>query len=102
MYLSFSGAVTLLKEKMKRIAFGLALAAIVAAPAIAAHNNPWADGDDTILGKNHDDYQERSIDTSGEDEMKGQLDQNVSSKAGGGFGGSAPANGSGHQAGRRK
>ncbi len=86
---------------MKRIAFGLALTFIATAPAIAAHNNPWADTDDTVLGQNHDVYQERSIDTPGEDEMKGQMNQNVNSTAGGGFGGAAPANGSGHQAGRR-
>jgi hypothetical protein len=84
---------------MKRIVLGLVLASLAVAPGFAAHNNSWADADDTILGQNHDDYQERSIDTPGEDEMKGQMTQNVSKNAGGGLGGAAPADGSGYQGG---
>ncbi|MFA8442091.1 hypothetical protein [Yoonia sp.] len=85
---------------MKRIVLGLVLASLAAAPAIAAHNNPWADAEDTILGKNHDDFQERSIDTPGEDEMNGDMTLSAGSRAGGGYGGVGPADGSGHQGGQ--
>jgi len=72
---------------MKTLALWLAVSAAVISPAFAAHNNPWAKSEDTVLAKDHDENQEQSIDTVGEDEMLGNLVQNVSSSAGDGDGG---------------
>lgn len=44
---------------------------LMAAPAFAAHGNPWATEGDTVLGKNHDANQVQSVGTPGKDEMRG-------------------------------
>lgn len=53
-------------------ALALALAlALGGAPALAAHNNPWAGPEDDVDARFHDDTRERSADTPGSDEMHG-------------------------------
>ena len=83
---------------MKKIIIAIAALAL-AGPAMASHNNPWAEEGDVLLAKNHEQNQAKSIGTPGEDEMKGEMHQNVSDNAGGGFGGEGPADGTGHQGG---
>lgn len=60
---------------MKKLAIAITLAVFAATPALAAHNNPWAASEDTVLGKNHDANQEQSAGTPGEDEMRGDMAQ---------------------------
>jgi hypothetical protein len=55
-----------------RFAIGLVLSVLMTTPVLAAHNNPWATAEDTVLGKNHDANQEQSVGTPGEDEMRGE------------------------------
>jgi hypothetical protein len=81
---------------MKQIAFAIFIASVATSPAAAAHNNPWATTEDTVLGFKHDDNQEKSVGTPGQDQMQGALAQKGSGTVGGGFGGVAPADGSGH------
>lgn len=81
---------------MKKIALAIALASVVTSPAVAAHNNPWATTQDTILGKKHDENQEKSVGKPGQDQMQGTMAQNGSANVGGGFGGVGPSDGSGH------
>jgi hypothetical protein len=60
---------------MKKLAVGLVLSVLATAPALAAHNNPWATPEDTVMGKNHDANQEQSMGRPGEDEMRGDMAQ---------------------------
>ena len=60
-------------------AFALATATLVH----AGHANPWADADDTVLEQFHDTNQTRSIDTPGEDEMRGVMVQKAFGKTSG-------------------
>ena len=53
---------------------------LVAAPAFAGHNNPWATDDDTILSRYHEENLEQSVDTPGEDEMLGVMVRNAGGK----------------------
>jgi hypothetical protein len=62
---------------MKQLAVGAALAVIAATPVLADHNNPWATPEDTLLAQNHDDNQEQSVGTPGEDEMRGVMVQDA-------------------------
>lgn len=78
---------------MKKIALLSTLAYLVGAPAFAAHANPWADETDTVQQQYHEANQAKSVDTPGEDEMKGEMAQNVSSNAGGGASNSGVGNG---------
>lgn len=66
-----------------KLALGLIAVAATASPAMASHANPWATDDDTVLAKNHDENQAKSIDTPGEDEMRGKLVRNAYGKLGG-------------------
>lgn len=76
------------RAEMNKTLIAIAMLAVSTAPVLASHNNPWATSTDTVLAKNHDANQLQSIDTPGEDEMKGRLIQNVSPNAGVGLGGS--------------
>ena len=51
-------------------------------PALAAHANPWASESATVLSKNHDANQARSVNTPGEDEMRGAMARNARGKLG--------------------
>lgn len=62
---------------MKQLAVGAVLAVMAATPLFADHNNPWATPEDTLLAKNHDENQEQSIGTPGEDEMHGVMVQDA-------------------------
>ncbi len=84
---------------MNKIVLGLAIGALAVTPSFAEHNNPWSGAEDIIQGKNHDANQEKSVGTPGKDEMNGQMAQTANTNAGGGLGGSAPSDGSGHQGG---
>ena len=78
----------------------ICLACILAAlsgPALADHGNPWASEDDFVLSKNHDANQARSIDTPGEDEMRGKLTRSAHGKLGGRLGGGKVGGGHGGQ-----
>ncbi|WP_137699839.1 hypothetical protein [Marimonas lutisalis] len=72
---------------MKTLILGAVATIALAGPLMAAHANPWATDDDTVLSKEHDDNQARSIGTPGEDEMLGNMVQNVSPLAGSGAAG---------------
>ncbi|WP_300548941.1 hypothetical protein [Roseovarius sp.] len=85
---------------MKNFALGFAIASLTVTPVIAEHNNPWATPTDTVLAQFHEENQEVSIDTPGEDEMNGRLVQNVSANAGEGLGGSDTGGGSGQGGGQ--
>ncbi|GGE50103.1 hypothetical protein [Actibacterium pelagium] len=65
----------------------LALCAGLASPALAGHNNPWTDDLSILKEQYHDANQEQSIDTPGEDEMRGEMEQNANGKLDGGSGG---------------
>lgn len=56
------------------------VAILIAGPAAAGHNNPWATADDDLLMQYHDENLEQSVDTPGEDEMLGIMVQNASGK----------------------
>ena len=84
---------------MKTILLGVVFSSLAAVSALAAHNNPWAGSDDTVLAKEHDANQEKSLDTPGEDQMRGALNQNVSPKAGGGRSNAASGSGAGQPGG---
>ncbi|MGI1662658.1 hypothetical protein ACRDNQ_10495 [Palleronia sp. KMU-117] len=45
----------------------------VASPVLAAHANPWASEGDTVDSQFHESNQARSVDTPGEDEMRGTM-----------------------------
>jgi hypothetical protein len=90
--------------RLPLFAAGFLLAAV--SPGFAAHANPWATAEDTVLSKNHDDKQARSLDTPGEDEMKGQMTRSAHGKTdddvasgGGGVSASADAGQSGGKSG---
>lgn len=53
---------------------------LIAGPAFAGHNNPWATPDDDLLMQYHDENLEQSVDTPGEDEMLGIMVQNARGK----------------------
>lgn len=57
--------------------------AMMSGVAFADHGNPWATEDDVVLSRYHDENQARSIDTPGEDEMRGRMVQPASGKIGG-------------------
>jgi hypothetical protein len=54
-----------------KLAMALAAAMITTGAAQASHNNPWAGEDDVVLEQFHDANQEKSVGTSGQDEMRG-------------------------------
>lgn len=58
----------------------LALFQMAATGVWAAHANPWAGDDDSPLSKDHDTNQEQSIDTTGDDEMKGVMSRTARGK----------------------
>ncbi|SNR55869.1 hypothetical protein [Puniceibacterium sediminis] len=71
----------------------LALTAILtflAAPVLADHANPWAGEGDTVLSKNHEANQQKSVGTPGEGEMRGAMVQKARGKLEG-FAGSGGA-----------
>lgn len=81
---------------MKKLSLTAAILMFSAAPALAAHNNPWATDDDTVLAKYHEENQEESIGTPGEDEMLGRIVQSASPLAGQGSANGGGEHGSGH------
>ncbi len=92
---------------MRSILLSTAISALlVTGAAHAGHANPWATADDDILMQNHDENLEQSVDTPGEDEMlgvmeqnaRGKLDASLTSSAGGSMGpgsGAGPGSGMG-------
>jgi hypothetical protein len=86
-------------QKLKKTILAVAVATLVSTPALAAHNNPWAKTTDTLLAKSHDDNQEKSLGKPGQDQMQGDMAQKGAGNLGGGFGGTAPADGHGHMGG---
>ncbi len=57
---------------MNKYIASITVAAVLSATAsMAAHNNPWAEPEDSVEGKNHDTNQAYSADRPGEDEMHG-------------------------------
>lgn len=80
----------------------IAAALTLGGVANAAHNNSWADADDVVMAKKHDSRQEKSANTPGEDEMKGDMRRDADDKAAGrrdGDGGAGRNDGSGAQSG---
>lgn len=69
---------------MKPSLFLACLLAMLSGPALAGHANPWATEDDVVHSKNHDANQIRSVDTPGEDEMRGTLTRSAHGKLDGG------------------
>ena len=55
-------------------------ALLLGSAAIAGHNNPWASEDDSILSQYHEENLAQSVDTPGEDEMLGVMEQNARGK----------------------
>lgn len=66
-----------------KLAMALAAAMITTGAAQASHNNPWAGEDDVVLEQFHDANQEKSVGTSGQDEMRGVMTRNAHGKLGG-------------------
>ena len=58
---------------MKTLGAAALLALVTALPALAGHANPWATDEDSVNNQNHEENQEQSIDTPGEDEMLGTM-----------------------------
>lgn len=56
------------------------LAATIATPLWAAHANPWATPDDTVLMQYHEENLAESEDTPGEDEMLGVMTRDAIGK----------------------
>lgn len=79
---------------------GLVLLTLSVAPVFADHGNPWAGPDDNVKSQFHDENQEKSLNTPGEDEMYGRTNRNVSPNARGGKAGGSGNGGGGHSAGR--
>ena len=73
------------------VPLGSVLLTLSTTPVWAAHANPWAGPDDEVKSQFHDENQEKSLDTPGEDEMHGQSNRDVSPNAGGGAAGHASA-----------
>lgn len=73
--------------------------ALMSAPVQAEHANPWAGEDDTVLAKNHDTNQARSIGTPGEDEMRGVMNRRAHGKLDDPQGGGGVAGGASGRAG---
>jgi hypothetical protein len=67
---------------MKALLGCAALVMVTMSPALASHANPWATDEDVVLAKNHDENQVRSIDTPGEDEMRGKMTRSANGKTG--------------------
>jgi len=66
---------------MRAILLSGALSALTfTGTAYAGHANPWATPEDDILMQYHDENLEQSVDTPGEDEMLGTMDQNARGK----------------------
>ncbi|TCS67559.1 hypothetical protein EDD52_101661 [Primorskyibacter sedentarius] len=57
-----------------------AVLCLLAAPAFADHANPWAGEGDTVLSRNHDANQAKSVNTPGQDEMRGKMEQRARGK----------------------
>jgi len=68
---------------------------LVTGAAHAGHANLWATPEDDLLMQYHDENLEQSVDTPGEDEMLGVMDQGAYGK----LGSSPTTNGSGAKAG---
>ncbi|GAA3867484.1 hypothetical protein [Celeribacter arenosi] len=64
-----------MKNLIRPVAF-----VVLAAPAFAGHNNPWATANDVILEQYHTENQAQSINTPGEDEMRGVMVQRARGK----------------------
>jgi hypothetical protein len=71
---------------MKTTILGVMVSVAMAGAAVAAHNNPWTDDLNTVLSKAHDTNQAKSEGKPGQDEMRGNMNQNVSANAGAGHG----------------
>ncbi|WP_322520759.1 hypothetical protein SR882_08145 [Guyparkeria halophila] len=56
---------------------------LVTGAAHAGHANPWATPEDDLLMQYHDENLEQSVDTPGEDEMLGVMEQGAYGKLGG-------------------
>ncbi|WP_421904558.1 hypothetical protein [Mameliella sp.] len=69
--------------------------ALISASVQADHANLWAGEDDTVLSKNHDANQARSIGTPGENEMRGVMNRRAHGKLADprGFGGASARTG---------
>lgn len=65
---------------MTLAATAAALTMAVSLPVQADHANPWATEEDSVLAKNHDANQARSIGTPGEDEMRGVMTRSAHGK----------------------
>ncbi|SNS95476.1 hypothetical protein [Antarctobacter heliothermus] len=61
------------------LAIGLAM---LSGAVQADHANPWATAEDTVLSKNHDANQAKSVGTPGEDEMRGAMTRAARGKTG--------------------
>jgi hypothetical protein len=53
---------------------------LLGGPGLAGHANPWASEDDVVLQKNHEVNQLKSINTPGEDEMRGNMTRSAFGK----------------------
>ncbi|WP_420395200.1 hypothetical protein [Nioella sp.] len=87
---------------MKIIALSLSLAVLTGSQALAAHNNPWATPEDTLLAQNHDENQQASVSTPGEDEMRGVMVQNANRTGGSAGQGDREQGGGGHGGGSNR
>ena len=67
---------------MKTLTLAAALTALSFAQVIAGHANPWATEADSVLEKNHDANQAKSVNAPGEDEMRGNMAQRAWGKLG--------------------
>ncbi|ANT62291.1 hypothetical protein AYJ57_17870 [Salipiger sp. CCB-MM3] len=65
---------------MKYLILGTFLVGTAVSPLYAGHANPWADGDDTLNMQYHDANQAKSLDTPGQDEMRGNMVQSAHGK----------------------
>lgn len=72
------------------------IASVISTTAVnAAHNNPWAGPDDTVLAKKHDTNQAKKPGT-GQDEMRGDQAQTGAERDGNRGQGAADHGGAGH------
>ncbi len=67
----------------KTIAVASAIACFAVAPSFADHGNPWAGPEDEVNSQFHEENQEKSLNTPGEDEMRGNLVRSAFGKTGG-------------------
>lgn len=77
---------------------GLVLLTLSVAPVFAAHGNPWAGPDDDVKSQFHDQNQEKSLNTPGDEEMYQRTNSDVSPNDRGGRAGGRSNGGGGHSA----